>query len=78
MEGEWLKFQTSDDCLVVGDFNKHSTLWKDGYTGVEPRLSTEIALSDFILLNDGTVTRIPDRSDQRATAIDLALSLIHI
>ena len=72
-EGEWLKFQSSGNCLVVGDFNKHSALWEDGYAGVEPKLGTEIMLSEFILLNDGTVTRVPDRSDQRGTAIDLAL-----
>ena len=58
---------------MVGDFNKHSALW-DGYAGVQPKLGTEIVLSDFILLNDDTVTRVPDRSDQRGTAIDLAES----
>ena len=58
-EGEWLKYHSDSHCLVVGDFNEHTVLWEDG--------------SDFVLLNDGTLTRVPDRSHQSGTAIDLGL-----
>ena len=58
---------------MVGDFNQHSALWEDGYTGREPKLGAGITGSDFLLLNDGTLTRVPDRSHDRGTAIDLAL-----
>ena len=58
---------------MVGDLNQHSVLWEDGYTGREPKLGAGITGSVFVLLNDGTLTRVPDRSDQRGTAIDLAL-----
>jgi len=59
--------------LVVGDFNQHSVVWEDGYTGREPKLGAGITGSDFVLLNDGTLTRVPDRSHDRGTAVDLAL-----
>ena len=72
-EGEWLKYHSDSHCLVVGDFNQHSVLWEDGYTGREPKLGAGITGSDFVLLNDGTLTRVPDRSHDRGTAVDLAL-----
>ena len=59
-EGEWLKYHSDSHCLVIGDFNQHSVLREDGYTGREPKLG--IAGSDFVLLNAETLTRIPDRS----------------
>ena len=58
---------------MVGDFNQHSVLWEDGYTGREPKLGAGITGSDFVLLNDGTLTMVPDRSHQTGTATDLAL-----
>ena len=72
-EGEWLKHHSDSHCPVVGDFNQHSVLWEDGYTGREPKLGAGITGSDFVLLNDGTLTRVPDRSHDRGTAVDLAL-----
>ena len=65
-EGEWLKYHSDSHCLVVGDFNQHNVLWKDCYMGREPKLG--IAGSDFVLLNDGTLTRVPDRSVKRWNA----------
>ena len=55
---------------MVGDFNQHSLLREDCYT---PKLGAGITGSDFVLLNDGTLTRVPDRSHDRGTAVDLAL-----
>ena len=72
-EGEWLKYHSDSHCLVVGDFNQHSVLWEDGYTGREPKLGAGITGSDFVLLIEGTLTRVPDRSHDRGTAVDLAL-----
>ena len=65
-EGEWLKYHSDSHCLMIGDFNQHSVLWEDGYMGREPKLG--IAGSDFVLLNDGTLTRVPDRSVKRWNA----------
>ena len=61
-EGEWLKYHSDSHCLVVGDFNQHSVFREDGYTGREPKLGAGITGSDFVLLNDGTLTRVPDRA----------------
>ena len=61
-EGEWLKYHSVSHCLVVGDFNQHSVLREDVYTGREPKLGAGITGSDFVLLKDGTLTRVPDRS----------------
>ena len=73
-EGEWLKHHSDSHCPVVGDFNQHSVLWEDGYTGRESlSWARGITGSDFVLLNDGTLTRVPDRSHDRGTAVDLAL-----
>ena len=56
-EGGWLKYHSDSHCLVVEDFNQHSALWEDGYTGREPKLGAGITGSDFLLLKDGTLTR---------------------
>ena len=60
-------------CLVTGDFNVRDSSWERDYESSSPTLTAQIDNSDFIVLNDGTFTRIPDRSDQRPSAIDLTL-----
>ena len=50
----------------------HSS-WERDYESSSPSLTAQIDNSDFIVLNDGSFTRIPDRSDQRPSAIDLTL-----
>ena len=60
-------------CLVTGDFNVRDSSWERDYESSSPSLTTQIDNSDFIVLNDGSFTRIPDRSDQRPSAIDLTL-----
>ena len=60
-------------CLVTGDFNVRGSSWERDYESSSPTLTAQIDNSDFIVLNDGSFTRIPDRSDQRPSAIDLTL-----
>ena len=60
-------------CLVTGDFNVRDSNWERDYESSSPTLTAQIDNSDFIVLNDGSFTRIPDRSDQRPSAIDLTL-----
>jgi len=50
----------------------HSS-WERDYESSSPSLTAQIDNSDFIVLNDGSFTRIPVRSDQRPSAIDLTL-----
>jgi len=61
--------------IIAGDFNAHSPFWeKDNVSLItSKRLLENIVDSSLYLLNDGSVTRIPDISTQRATAIDLSL-----
>ena len=58
-------------CLVTGDFNVRDSSWERDYESSSPTRQTDN--SDFLVLNDGSFTRIPDRSDQRPSAIDLTL-----
>ncbi len=60
-------------CLVTGDFNVRDSSWERDYESSSSTLTAQIDNSDFIVLNDGSFTRIPDRSDQRPSAIDLTL-----
>ena len=60
-------------CLVTGDFNVRNSSWERDYESSSPSLTAQIDNSDFIVLIDGSFIRIPDRSDQRPSAIDLAL-----
>ena len=75
---EWLRSISKSDkqkgkWLIGGDFNAHSPFWeKDSNIITSNRLVENIVDSDLILLNDGSITRIPDNSKHRATAIDLS------
>ena len=60
-------------CLVTGDFNVRDSSWERDYESSSPSLTAQIDNSDFIMLNDRSFTRIPHRSDQRPSAIDLTL-----
>ena len=58
----------------MGDFNAHAPFWENGCTSVTcNRLVENIVDSSLCLLNDGRLTRIPDVSTHKATAIDLSL-----
>ena len=73
---EWLKsFQNSNDkWFIGGDFNAHSPFWEnDCISTTSNRFVENIMDSSLYLLNDGSVTRVPDISSHRPTAIDLSL-----
>ena len=74
---EWLStpdIQQKGKWLIGGDFNAHSPFWeKDCDLVTSNRLVENIVDSPFNLLNDGSVTRIPDNPHHRSTAIDLSL-----
>ena len=58
----------------MGDFNAHAPFGENGCTSVTcNRLVENIVDSSLCLLNDGRITRIPDVSTHKATAIDLSL-----
>ena len=64
------------DWLIVGDFNAHHSDWGGEGTitrGGGNHLSQHITDSDFILLNDGSITRLPHRFGDNPSAIDLSL-----
>ena len=71
---EWirsLQFQ-NEKWIVAGDFNAHSTFWNPNCeTVTSNRFIENIVDSSLYLLNDGSITRIPDISHHRASAIDL-------
>ena len=71
----WIKDLQGDNVLLVGDFNAHHAMW--GGAGTQTLrggqwLYDHVAESNLCLLNDGSVTRIPDRSDERPSVIDLS------
>ena len=64
------------DWLIVGDFNAHHVDWGGDGTisrGGGHHLAQHIIDSDFILLNDGSITRLPHRYGDEPSAIDLSL-----
>ena len=60
--------------VIVGHFNAHAPFGENGCTSVTcNRLVENSVVSSLCLLNDGRLTRIPDVSTHKATAIDLSL-----
>ena len=60
--------------VIVGDFKAHAPFWENGCTSVTcNRLVQNIVDTSLCLLNDGRITRIPDDSTHKATAINLSL-----
>jgi len=74
---EWIRTYKSDKntkVLITGDFNTHSPFWENNCEKTTSnRFLENIIDSPFYLLNDGRITRIPDNSAHRPTAIDLTL-----
>ena len=65
----------NDQILVLGDFNAHHSYWSN--KTIENKrggqfLYQNIIDSTLTLLNDGSITRIPDRSNDICSAIDLS------
>ena len=61
-------------CLVTGDFSVRDSSWEKGFEYSRPMLTGQINDSNFIVLNDGSFTRIPDRSDLGQMATDLTFA----
>ena len=60
---------------ILGDFNAHHSLWNSRIkTDKDHQLADDITESPLSLLNDGSMTRIPDNPDHCESAIDLSLS----
>ena len=73
---DWLKdiALSNKIYVIVGDFNAQAPFRENGCTPVTcNRLVENIVDSSSCLLNDGRITRIPDVSTHKATAIDLSL-----
>ena len=74
---DWLKClpqKFSGKWVITGDFNAHSPFWDKGCEVVSSnRFVENIVDSSFCLLNNGEITRIPDVSGHRPSAIDLTL-----
>ena len=73
----WLKniALPNKNYVIVGDFNAHEPFGENGCTLVTcNRLVDNIVDSSLCLLNDGRITRIPDVSTHKATAIDRPFS----
>ena len=71
---EWVRSvqMSGEKWIVAGDFNAHSPLWdKDSVTITSRRFVENIVDSSLCLLNDGSITRIPDIINHRASALDL-------
>ena len=66
---EWLRTisdQQRGKWVIGGDFNAHSPFWEKDCSNITSNRFVENTVdSSFFLLNDGTVTRIPDVSTHR-------------
>ena len=73
---DWIKNAdlTKKKWIIVGDFNAHAPFWDSECSKVScNRFVENIIDSCLILLNDGRITRIPDISTHKPSAIDLSL-----
>lgn len=70
------------DGMLLGDFNAHSTLWDKEFvnnTNQNVNINRENSIikflnnSDYVLLNDGSLTRISPIFNHRSSAIDLSI-----
>ena len=77
---DWLKSinksnLNNEKWIIGGDYNAHSPLWEENCkTTTNKQLVENITDSDLIVLNDGSITRIPDNPNHKATSIDLTLA----
>ncbi len=72
---DWLReLSGGSGYLVTGDFNVRDSIWDRGWESSSPAIASQFNDSNFIMLNDGSLTHIPDRSDQRPSAIDLTFA----
>ena len=72
----WMNQIPPTGTLVVGDFNAHHNLWETGRPTACPGgnlLSEQLQNINLCILNDGSVTRFPDKSQGNPSAIDLLM-----
>lgn len=73
----WLQSLKNDSLtrfLVTGDFNAHSPFWGDDNSKITSNTFIEnIVDSSLFLLNDNSITRIPDVANHKPSSIDLTL-----
>ena len=72
---EWLRSlqDTHEKILVAGDFNAHAPFWDKECTSVSSnRFVENVVDSSLCLLNDGSITRIPDIATHKPSALDLS------
>ena len=73
---KWLStLEQTKQWYVLGDFNAHHSLWNTKLkTDKNNQLAEDITDSPLCLLNDGSMTRIPDNPEHSQSAIDLSLA----
>lgn len=78
-EADWMgSLDPGRRWLLLGDFNAHSPLWTGDRRTLDPatinvHFTHTITEADLAVLNDGSITRVADRGDQRSSSIDLSL-----
>ena len=73
---DWIRNIPSSDknWIILGDFNAHSPFWEPGCSITTcKRFVENIIDSKLVLMNDGSITRVPDISSHRPSSIDLSL-----
>ena len=60
----------SNSVLIIGDLNSHSKAW---FGRFDDKNGKQIVGFDFVIGNDSTYTRLPDKADSLPSIIDLAL-----
>lgn len=72
---EWILNTDKRRLMILGDFNSHSPLWNPDRSHAEnggEHIENLMDKVDLCILNDGTITRIPDVNHHRPSAIDLS------
>ena len=66
---------STPNIIIGGDFNEHHILWsKAGHASTHSSPFTEaLSEADLHILNDGSITHIPDYDKHRLSAIDITL-----
>ena len=70
---EWiLDVDEGKKWLFVGDFNARHSNWNHASNQEKCKLADDIDESHFVLLNDGSITRIPDNTNHKPSVVDLS------
>lgn len=74
IDTSWLKdIPINENWIILGDFNAQHSLWNNRNNNRDQRIADNIIESNLCILNDGSITRIPDSSNHQPSAIDLTL-----